>query len=598
MKKVFSFSISAILLAVIFQGCFLIKRKDNNEQYNVDTLKIEGDWKFNKGDQKDWAKPSFNDENWHAIAAGKYWEDQGYKGYDGKAWYRKTVKVPSDLKDKVNPLYNSLALDLGCIDDVDETFVNGKLIGHSGEFENSQAAAYSKKRSYIFDAKTIRWGKENTIAVRVNDFGGGGGLYKGPYCFRTTSWVDFVYFQASINGNQGVFEKKETIKPSLLLKNDSKEILKGSILCTIYTDRKEMLEVRKQKFELSPNNEREFKFSYKGDTPGFYRAEFSIRCDKKNAQLKEFVNFAIRPEAVESKLTRPSDFDLYWKKAKAELENVDPRFKMTLIDSLSSTSHKVYLVEMYSLDNALIRGWYTVPQHGNIFPAILQVQGYSSEQGPNISFDDFAVLALNIRGHGNSCDMVNPGFPGYILNHITNKDKYIYRGAYMDCIRAVDFICSRPEVDKKRIAVMGGSQGGALSFATAALDERIKLCAPDIPFLSDFRNYFQVAVWPANEFKEFIAQHPSVTWNQIYAVLDYIDIKNLAPWIHCPLLMCSGLKDQTCPSSINFAAYNKVQSSDKEYRVYSEQGHEVPAEHYKYKMKWIRKHFRMQTSSL
>ena len=58
----------------------------------------------------------------------------------------------------------------------------------------------------------------------------------------------------------------------------------------------------------------------------------------------------------------------------------------------------------------------------------------------------------------------------------------------------IDFLCSRPEVDVSRIAVEGASQGGALTFATAALNnDRIAVCAPQVPFLSDFRDYFKVA---------------------------------------------------------------------------------------------------------
>ena len=63
-------------------------------------------------------------------------------------------------------------------------------------------------------------------------------------------------------------------------------------------------------------------------------------------------------------------------------------------------------------------------------------------------------------------------------------------------MRAVDFLCSRKEVDSKRIAVKGGSQGGGLSFSTAALDPRISLCASHIPFLINWDLYFKTSHWP------------------------------------------------------------------------------------------------------
>lgn len=221
----------------------------------------------------------------------------------------------------------------------------------------------------------------------------------------------------------------------------------------------------------------------------------------------------------------------------------------------------------------------------------MQVQGYSSVMVPSyVNYgDDVIGFGLNIRGHGNSTDDVNPGFPGYILTNLEDKEKYIYRGAYMDCVRAVDFLCSRPEVDASRIAVEGASQGGALTFATAALaNDRIAVCAPQVPFLSNFRDYFRVANWPGNEFVELVEHKKALTWDQAYYTLSYFDIKNLAHMIKAPLIMGVGLMDEVCPPHINFAAYNLV-TAEKKYIVYPSAGHGLPDNFYNAKMDWIRK---------
>jgi cephalosporin-C deacetylase-like acetyl esterase len=220
----------------------------------------------------------------------------------------------------------------------------------------------------------------------------------------------------------------------------------------------------------------------------------------------------------------------------------------------------------------------------------MQVPGYSSTIVPSyVNYgDDIIGFGLNVRGHGNSTDDVNPGFPGFILYNIQDKEKYIYRGVYMDCIRGIDFLFSRPEVDTSRVAVEGASQGGALTFVTAALDnERIAVCAPQVPFLSDFRDYFRVAVWPGNEFINLVEAEKKLSWDQVYYTLSYFDIKNLAPMIKAPLLMGVGLMDQTCPPHINFAAYNNVHS-EKKYIVYPESGHGLPQAFYYAKMTWIK----------
>ncbi len=220
----------------------------------------------------------------------------------------------------------------------------------------------------------------------------------------------------------------------------------------------------------------------------------------------------------------------------------------------------------------------------------MQMPGYSSVEVPSyVNYgDDIIGFALNIRGHGNSIDDVNPGFPGYILTNLGDKEKYIYRGAYMDCVRGIDFLSSRPEVDASRIAVEGASQGGALTFATAALAaDRIAVCAPQVPFLSDFRDYFRVANWPANEFIDLVENKKALTWDQAYYTLSYFDIKNLAHMIKAPMIMGAGLMDEVCPPHINFAAFNLV-NSEKKYIVYPYAGHGLPDHFYNAKMEWIR----------
>ena len=305
---------------------------------------------------------------------------------------------------------------------------------------------------------------------------------------------------------------------------------------------------------------------------------------------KHNFNFGYEPEKIVSPANPQPDFDEFWQRAKAELAAVDPQFRMIRIDSLCTEKHNVYLVEMRSLGNALIRGWYQVPARPGRYPAIMQVPGYSSTIVPSyVNYgDDMIGFGLNIRGHGNSKDDVNPGFPGYILTNLEDKEKYIYRGAYMDCVRAIDFLCSRPEVDVSRIAVEGASQGGALTFATAALNnDRIAVCAPQVPFLSDFRDYFKVAVWPGNEFIDLVENQKKLTWDQVFYTLSYFDIKNLAHLIRAPMIMGVGLMDEVCPPHINFAAYNLVEA-EKKYIVYPKAGHGLPEDFNIAKMKWIR----------
>jgi hypothetical protein len=57
-----------------------------------------------------------------------------------------------------------------------------------------------------------------------------------------------------------------------------------------------------------------------------------------------------------------------------------------------------------------------------------------------------------------------------------------------NCIRALDYLETRPEVDKTRFGVTGRSGGGAYSWWVAALDERIKAACP-VAGITDLQNH-------------------------------------------------------------------------------------------------------------
>ena len=134
-----------------------------------------------------------------------------------------------------------------------------------------------------------------------------------------------------------------------------------------------------------------------------------------------------------------------------------------------------------------------------------------------------------------------------------------------------------PEVDPKRVGVFGGSQGGGLTLACAALEPRVKLAAPTFPFLSDYKRVWEMDL--AKDayqelrvfFRMFDPEHRRE--EEIFNRLGYIDIQNLAPRIKARVMMGVGLMDTICPPSSQFAAYNKIKAP-KELVIYPDFGHE------------------------
>ncbi|HXX62471.1 MAG TPA: beta galactosidase jelly roll domain-containing protein [Bacteroidota bacterium] len=134
---------------------------------------LRGKWKFQIGDQAAWSDPSCNDADWDSIYAPSAWEDQGYPGYDGYAWYRKHFVASPDWQGR------DLYLHLGTIDDVDEVYVNGHFIAFGGIFPPHYQTAYSWTREYPLPNWALNFGGANVIAIRVYDHELSGGITSG-----------------------------------------------------------------------------------------------------------------------------------------------------------------------------------------------------------------------------------------------------------------------------------------------------------------------------------------------------------------------------------------------------------------------------------
>lgn len=136
-------------------------------------ISLQGNWKFHIDDKPQWASPTFDDSKWESIFAPSSWEDEGFNGYDGFAWYRK--KFDGRKLDQNQSYY----LNLGFIDDTDEVYLNGVLVAFSGSMPPKFKTAYNNERKYPLPAELINFKGENTLAIRVFDTTNEGGIIDG-----------------------------------------------------------------------------------------------------------------------------------------------------------------------------------------------------------------------------------------------------------------------------------------------------------------------------------------------------------------------------------------------------------------------------------
>jgi len=167
-KKRVCIYFAAIAIATAFSG------NARAERWRM-ILDLEGRWKFTIGDNRKWASPNYPDNDWESIDVPSTWEDEGFNGYNGYAWYR-TSFDGADLKSKGGMPFN---LFMGYIDDVDEVFLNGHKIGASGSFPPHYHTAYNAMRNYSIPNEYLNLQGKNVIAVRVYDSEVKGGIVSG-----------------------------------------------------------------------------------------------------------------------------------------------------------------------------------------------------------------------------------------------------------------------------------------------------------------------------------------------------------------------------------------------------------------------------------
>ncbi|MFT3948540.1 MAG: acetylxylan esterase [Agriterribacter sp.] len=407
--------------------------------------------------------------------------------------------------------------------------------------------------------------------------------------------TDMVSVSVKVNDPDYIFMGDDPASITATLVNKSKAPVKANVKFTITTDKKVPVATATQKLKLKAGGQLAIPFTQKLTHPGFYITTVNVAIADSNVS-PIVTNIGYEPEKIVAPADARPDFDSFWNATLKELSSIPLNVKLTHTPQYDSKDYTVFEVELTSWNNEQVKGYYARPKREGKFPASLLFQGYGAKpSAPDTTWDGFAHMLVSVRGQG--LNLPQNKYGDWITYGLDNKENYYYRGAYMDLIRAIDFIVTRPEIDTTKIIATGGSQGGAFTFVAAALDKRIKACSPWIPFLSDFKNYFSIVAWPKMNFDEAIKKDPQLHWGHIYEVLSYFDIKNFAHKISCPLFMGIGVQDMICPGQINFAAYNNVNAAVKSWVAYPREGHGMSSDFFIQQQRFIQQQLHLNNET-
>jgi len=313
--------------------------------------------------------------------------------------------------------------------------------------------------------------------------------------------------------------------------------------------------------------------------PGFLRCAVTSMLD--GVMYRGLATVGFDPYAIQPYATMPADFLQFWESGKTELSKLPIDAKLVLLPERCTESTNVYHINLRGYGrNSRLYGILCIPKKEGKYPALLRVPGagvrpYNGDAGTA----DKGIITLEIGIHGIPVtldpqvytSLAEGALNGYQNFNLDDKDRFYYKRVYLNCIRANDFLTSLPQYDGSNLGVIGGSQGGALSIVTAALDNRVKYLSAMYPALSDLTATLKgrTGGWP-NYFDKW-----GIDFNNKpdkIATLGYYDVVNFAKQLKVPGIYGWGFNDETCPPSSTFAAYNVI-SAPKQLNIVQETGH-------------------------
>ncbi|WP_299114835.1 acetylxylan esterase [uncultured Winogradskyella sp.] len=270
---------------------------------------------------------------------------------------------------------------------------------------------------------------------------------------------------------------------------------------------------------------------------------------------------------------KPENFDDFWQ---SSLEELNGEVTSTIIKDSIINDKRVTLRSIDSYKNATIYAWVAEPIEPGQYPVLIKFSGFGrgNKSKKNIPSKWFLNqkkrinITVDIRGQGLSTDQIK--FKDYLTKGIEHKDEYIYRGAFLDAVKAVDFANTLPHGDGN-IIVLGEGQGGALAIAASALNPNTTMCIASFPFFTDILSYDKTK-WPM---KIWIHETKERGWEleDLHETLSYFDVLNFADKIEAPFFLRTQETDTVTPKEGAIKLFNTIKSNNKNLYITPCSGH-------------------------
>ena len=299
------------------------------------------------------------------------------------------------------------------------------------------------------------------------------------------------------------------------------------------------------------------------ENPGFLRCK--VHCNIDGHEYSAMGTIGFSPEDIKPTVDCPSDFMDYWNGVLEKCRRTQLDSRMTLLPEKCTATADVYQVSFNAGGrNTRMYGMLAMPKGNGPFPAVIQYPGAGvyAIDAP-VSFAEKGVIAMAVGIHSipNNLDaalyrdLEGGPLANYPSINMERRDDYYYNRVIRGAVRAVDFIETLPQFNGC-VATYGGSQGGFLAIAVAALHPSVKYVAANFPAMSDLTGYAQgrAGGWP------HLFKNPSNRTALLMSNLSYYDTVNFARNISIPGYYAFGFNDLTCAPTTTYSVYNSIQA--------------------------------------
>ena len=326
------------------------------------------------------------------------------------------------------------------------------------------------------------------------------------------------------------------------------------------------------------------------DHPGFLLLQLTQNEGKTSAGV------GIDPCNIQSLTIKPNDFDLFWEEQLSLLATIPVNPKVTKREDKSSNRQTTYKIELDNIDGKKVYGWVSIPNCEGPFSTVFTIPSYGRAPIGPVWYDaDDGVIAATMSIHNYDCEVEVPKEIAYQPdNHYFNRNENYYRAAILGGIQMINYLFTLPEFDGENLGITGVSQGGGLAIMIAGLDQRIKFLAQA---QATFCNHIGILENRPTGFPYWLVHadlnNSGLSIDQLVKEVSYYDAINFAKKFKGTSFHTLGYKDDVCPPTTVFAAYNAI-GGEKTLLHGIENAHDLPGDFWPMRNRFWQDHMPIQ----